>query len=378
MKRERSSAKSSVSSHSDSLKHQLLEKLEKLRSSSIKGTGVDSRELREAERLQRLVDLDKRHQHSNVSRLPVVAAIAFTFAFSGILVFIPLPRTQVSFEGQTTAIKFDCKGPRQLTTLISVQSLYCDFSDGEMPPTKSMPSRRVKSTLELGHNESEAKLLFISPVQIITTHRVQIRHRSAQIGEIEFVPAVPEVRLTLVGKLRVKVANENEQVQDFGRPRSASLREVRRLSFAMHSDQKIVSFIVPQIAAKDIDFTDKITEIIGDRSKFKEVSRLKEGLLTVESLHSKSIKLRPGSWMVLTGIEGEIQDLEWRENGLNVHLEGSTKEIRVGNSLVQRDATPSCLEWLQDRLGLKLVWGSALWLFSLGIAVTRWWKGGMP
>jgi hypothetical protein len=71
---------------------------------------------------------------------------------------------------------------------------------------------------------------------------------------------------------------------------------------------------------------------------------------------------------------GTILTLDLREDGIAARFQGTVREMRAGAGDHPRSLMPTLLEWLRQRQGLSLLWGTALYLFGIAMTLRRWWR----
>jgi hypothetical protein len=71
---------------------------------------------------------------------------------------------------------------------------------------------------------------------------------------------------------------------------------------------------------------------------------------------------------------GELRTVQWLNDRIAIKFHGSVVAMRTGAGKSQWSLMPTCLEWLQARYALALLWGTTLYVFSLILGVLRWWE----
>jgi hypothetical protein len=108
------------------------------------------------------------------------------------------------------------------------------------------------------------------------------------------------------------------------------------------------------------------------RSIIRRTSAILSGALYFESLDGQERKLRHGEMLELSGARGEITELRVGPDHLGLRYRGRVEGLSIGAGESRRSLMPTWLEWLKARRGAWLLWGTAVYLFGLGMGFLRW------
>lgn len=107
----------------------------------------------------------------------------------------------------------------------------------------------------------------------------------------------------------------------------------------------------------------------------RQVSTLLGGRLELEELERER-PLEPGDRLVLTGVDGEIQELRLAGERMRLIFRGTVSGLTTGTAGYQRDLMPTWLERLRRH---RLFWaflGAVVWLLGVVYPLLKWSKGG--
>jgi hypothetical protein len=148
------------------------------------------------------------------------------------------------------------------------------------------------------------------------------------------------------------------------------------------SEQTNLDLTFPTLPAPSFSSQINVADIslfrIAEHSDTKEtivrrVSTILNGTVYFESLDGMERKLRPAEGIRFASSKGEIRTLDLDDSGLAVKFHGYVSGLDTGSDNERRSLMPTLLEWLRAQHGLLLLWGSALYLFTIAATVLRWW-----
>jgi hypothetical protein len=129
-----------------------------------------------------------------------------------------------------------------------------------------------------------------------------------------------------------------------------------------------------QIEARDLQLYRVENEQDSDRPLVRPVSTILSGSIFFESVGGTERKLRPGEMLRFGGASGTFLTLDLRDDGIAATFQGDVRELRTGVGEHPRSLMPTLLDWLRQRQGLSLLWGTALYLFGVITTFRRWWR----
>ena len=109
----------------------------------------------------------------------------------------------------------------------------------------------------------------------------------------------------------------------------------------------------------------------GEQILAHRVSSLNSGVLYFDSLGGRERKLRQGEALEIEPTQGVLERISAADGKIVLEFRGVVHRIRAGDD-GRTDLMPTCLDWLQARHGLSLMWGTAIYLLGLVMGLLRW------
>jgi hypothetical protein len=129
-----------------------------------------------------------------------------------------------------------------------------------------------------------------------------------------------------------------------------------------------------QLAARNLKLYRVEDERDAARPFARPVSTVRSGSIYLESIGGTAHALRTGELLRFDGVTGTILTLELQDAGIAVSFQGEASDMRSGAGEHPRSLMPTLLEWLRQRQGVSLLWGTALYLFGITTTLRRWWR----
>jgi hypothetical protein len=114
------------------------------------------------------------------------------------------------------------------------------------------------------------------------------------------------------------------------------------------------------------------TGLTPDASQRAVSSALMSGTLGFEEFENKKQILYTGQRLWFDRFDGHVDAIRVEPDAISGVIYGSASSLGSGLEENRTDLMPSRLEWLAGRHELILLWGSALYVFALIIAIVRW------
>jgi hypothetical protein len=125
-----------------------------------------------------------------------------------------------------------------------------------------------------------------------------------------------------------------------------------------------------RISALELIHLDQLADAEG--TAIRRRSALRAGTLYFESLNGRSQPLRAGQLLRLEGVDGELRVVELKPDSIGIEFHGWVTGLSSGSADNPATLMPTWLEWLKERKGLYLVWGTALYIFGVLAGLLRW------
>ena len=164
------------------------------------------------------------------------------------------------------------------------------------------------------------------------------------------------------------------QARDYATPRSIVLRAGDApIDVDLPVTGKPRAVFVPQLEVAELHFA-RIEEFPDpDHTFVRRVSTIRSGTLHLDELNARTVSLRAGEPLHFTAVRGQVRTLELREDHIRLTFRGRARGMSTGWGTASRSLMPTYLEWLKERHGLYLLWGSTLHLFGIFAGILRWW-----
>jgi hypothetical protein len=335
------------------------------------------------ERLARLAEIAGAAQRAPRKRWPALAALGITLATVSILLFARVPHTDIETELILSAVSFGIPAPQVLLDGTSTASLGASgLREIQLPPILDRPSRTLRgpagseSAIRLSVASSGIRrgAITLDPFAVaagthawLRTMEVPNQVRLSLKGEgLTF-------RANLSGPVRIGLSGEPPEQVDFPAPAPVLLRagtneidldiEFSSVPFALRSPLFVDSLSLFQ--------TEQFVE--ERRTIVRNTSTILAGTLYFESLGGRAKTLRAGEGIRFEEARGEIRTLRWKDNHLALGYHGTVSGMNTGSGEHTNSLMPTCLEWLQARHGLSLLWAASVYFFGLIFGALRWW-----
>ncbi len=339
--------------------------------------------------LKELLEIkEKLKPRENIPKRIYLSLLAVSFFVCGVLIYCDVEKMDVEFLLNVSGITFETQKSQQITKEILAKRLEIS-GNSELTLPRIKQNQYKKIVLEPPIN--------ISPTDI--TNPVILEPLSSSIGTIFDFEMETESRLVLVlsnpvsnsnGNLSTKVALAEEmlvsgairgdsgnvnQVFNFGRSKSAYLRPIKNgsLIFFIDIEKSLSDIFIPELAVSSLQFTKEITQIANDKIKTKSISTILTGTYKTEYM-TECASLGRGQWMTFDSVNGDIS-IALKENGnYEVRFYGQVEGMSLRKGDKQSSIMPSYLEWMYKKNEFSLLWGAAIWLFTLLLGGIKWLK----
>jgi hypothetical protein len=369
----------------DQLRDLLAEQVRAATDEAIRSGGqVPAEQVDSLSRLARLVEFYQAAQPAPARRRwPVVMALASTLVIVSLLLFARVRETEIEADLSLSEVSFALPTQQQLTERIVLSTLgasgvrHIELPDRITQTTPSSDDAESRLSLEVSPDPKRKSTISLDPLALPAATFVQVKH-----GELP-----RQYRLSLTGKNTELRANVNGPVKVTlpGESSSAQIDFPQPDVFVMQSGEKEVDLDLTlldpnknhfssQLSARDPSFF-QIEDFRDPNSPPpRRVSTILSGTINFESLNGLERKIRPGEMIQLANSQVEIRTLRLTDDHIEMKFHGRVRGLNVGSDDSRRSLMPTWLEWLQARHSLSLLWGTAVYLFSLAIGALQWWR----
>ena len=348
------------------------------------GGQISDKQVKTLERLAQLVKICNAAKPPP-KRWPLLVVLGVTLLILSILLFSRVSETEIELDMALSEVSFTSSSQQVLSEAIGLSELGVlglreirlsrargriaeifgehQYINAAIRLSKVSDGER-QGTIMLG-------MLELPPGTRVRLHHKEVLHQYRLSLEGKDLKLRAEVN----GTVQVNLSGIPEERLQFSSPRSIKLlpnsKEVD-LDLTFSGTSKHV--FSPQLSVENLSFI-RIDEIIGtERTVVKYVSTVLSGKLYFESLGGQMRTIRPGEAIRFETSSGQMRTIQLHNEHLSIKFRGRVRGMSTGIGESSRSLMPTCLEWLRARHGLALLWGTALYLFSLIIGVLRWWR----
>jgi len=336
--------------------------------------------------LARLIEIDSgMHRPKPHNPWRVVAALAGTLAVVTILLSARLSDTEIELEARTSELGFGLLAAQGVSDGMELEDLLLSCSC-----EIHFPETRDRESLDIAPAEGESVAIRL------TTHQAGGKQGSISVAGVT-LPAGAAVRLmhsgtpgkyrlslqgerialriNVYGPVKVTLPGEGPRVVDFAIPEGIPIQSASAaVTLDVRARQPGNLGLSPQIAVGELAFS-RMEEVAGvEEYLVRRVSTVVAGTLYLEALNGKERSLRPAEPIELEGVRGEVGGVKLGESDIVLRFHGRVTGLASGWGENRRNLMPTWLEWLRERHGLKLLWGTTFYLFGLLLGALRWLK----
>jgi hypothetical protein len=355
---------------SDALRLLLEKRLSDAEAEALRNDGtIPPSTLREVDRLARLVEI--RRQSASLPkrrRWPVAAIFVLTLILASILLFTHVHQTEIELQVILSEVGLVFSASHPFTDAMQLSSLGASGLEGVTVP--SATDAQTRSSLKLTVANKQPSQLTLAPIFLPVKSRVWLRvgrfpgscRLSIQSKDLQFRADVSG-SIDIAGTKPIMEFQSPKRFLLHGGSREIELELVPSNTgdnpFLQHLPLEAISM------ARVEEFMDN------DKILASKVSSILSGTLYFESLGGRERKLRQSEALELEQANGLLEKLALVDGKIVLEFHGVVRGIKAGDE-ARTNLMPTCLEWLQARHGLYLLWGTAIYLLGLVVGVLRW------
>ncbi|HZT29785.1 MAG TPA: hypothetical protein VFA33_07880 [Bryobacteraceae bacterium] len=337
------------------------------------GGQVPAEQVESLRRLRQLAEFSRAVEAPERRRWPILAMLLATLAIASVLFFSRLRRTEIEMDVNVSEVSFRLGQARVISDTMGVASVGASgFKSIEAP---GMPVSEGSMLIQAAKDGDRSGLVSLAPIALPASTRVTLeRGRDARRFRLSLAGPGAELRCDAIGPVEIAAAGSPKQRLNLPMPRGIALR-----TGADEADLEITlpgaeaGRFLAQIPAEEISMFRIDQHVTSGLSIVHRASTILGGSIFFESLDGLERKLRPAEGLRFASARGEIRSLGLDDRGISFRFHGEVEGMSTGAGEDRRSLMPTWLEWLRARHGLPLLWGSALYLFTLATAALRWW-----
>ena len=307
---------------------------------------------------------------------------AVTLVVASVLLFTRVPATTIEFGGSFTGLGFVSAVEQSLNRPLDVTAIGVAGLKGAQLPEElahqdgGMPAIRI--AIDSAKDGKRGSIVVDRIVVPTGTHVWLSRTdlpRQYRLSLRSTAPVPVTVHTDVMGTVAIAPANAP--------PTTTTLRAPRAVDFtgttsALDLDLTLAPAAQAprwqQIEARDLELYRVENDQDADRPLVRPVSTVLSGSIFFESVGGTERKLRPGETLRFGGASGTFLTLDLRDDGIAATFQGDVRELRSGAGEHPRSIMPTLLDWLRQRQGLSLLWGTALYMFGVVTTFRKWWR----
>lgn len=324
-------------------------------------------------RLARVLELDEKTKPPRVSHVFVASLLVGALALSTILLFTHVSQTDIDLDATVTEAAFTLTASHMLSDAISLESLGASgVRNIELPLGMAAPSSSFFHLVVLKQGPRPGQLT-LAPLALLAGTRIRLSGGAARVGHISLSGKAVDVHAAASGAVHLDPAGV-----------TADLTSPKEFTFSGGGPEPVdLDLSISGDGAFSLGTHIPVSDLILSRveeshdqatTMVDRVSTITSGSLFLNALDDREFKLRAGQPLELTGAKGVLRKLTLTDGKIAIRFEGTVQGIKTGAGEGLRTMMPTCLEWVEARHGPALLWGSAIYLFGLAMAVLRWFE----
>ena len=308
---------------------------------------------------------------------------AVTLVVASVLLFFRVPATTIELGGVFSGVGFVTAREQPLTRPLKVSALGIAGLEEAQLPDEAPPLGGGASALRITTDSTgDAKnpgsivldrivvppstQVWVSRTDVPRQYRISLRSPAA-------TPIT--VHADVMGNVEVAPANARATMLALRAPRPV---DVTGSAGSLDLDVTLaVGSPVPrwqQLVVRDLRVHRVEDEQDAERPLARPVSTVLSGSIFFESLGGTERKLRAGEMLRFGDAAGTILTLDLRDDGIATTFQGDVRAMSTSSWDHPRSLMPTLLDWLRRRQGLSLLWGTALYLYGMGVTLRKWWR----
>lgn len=330
---------------------------------------------------------------------PVLAIMSISFLLVMLLLSVKVSKTEIETDFTLTEVKFTLSKPLKfidkmkisalgITDLREIQLPRARDREGnirEIPPIiapQGEPGYGIllssvsdgessgQITLTEGFTDrllAEGTKVWLKRTDVPHQYRLWLRFPE------KAVPSMLQVNVE--GTVEVGLSNAPGEQFFYKRPKAIFMKPAsNEISLDLTLESGAEAAFSPQLYSQDLSFI-RIDQFSDEQNTYtRHVSTILSGELFLAELIEQKYTLRPGEGIQIEDSDGIIRTLKLSNNQIMMNFHGNVSGLSMGWDQNRKDLMPTWLEWLSARHSLKLLWGTALYVFGIAAAVYKFLK----
>jgi hypothetical protein len=352
------------------------------------GEQVSPDKLASLEQLSRLIQVVRAAQPRPRRDWIAAAALIATLLIASVLLFGRVPVTDVDLDLRVSEVSFEVPEQQELTKAVALTALGAwGLRDVQLPGASALGPHAGASAdgdvaVYLSAMSAGDRNGTIDFAELIVPARTRITIQMTDTPRhFRLTLDVPrgadlELQVSLQGPVRLGLAGEPTASVDFATPKALLLEPgAERVELDWTLPAVPATPFTADLAAVQLGLMR--VESLADprRTVVRHASTILAGTVYFQSLNGRELALRAGEQIEFAQSRGALRALELRADGIALRFAGEVRGMTDGSASVRWSLMPTWLDWLRERQGLSLLWGTALYLLGLVTTLLRWWRG---
>ena len=369
----------------------LSEKTRSMTDEALRSNGeVSPEKIDSLKRLAQLVDIGNA---ANIwvshKRWSFALLLLISSSIISILIFARVFETEIELNLQVSEVGFELPTSQILTSAMTLPSLgISGLRKIDIPSSRNQSSaawndaegRELSVRFSPVPGDNDTSTVTLSPLALPQKAHVFIRSEDLPnpFNQVRLSIMGPDLHLHVAvnGHLEIQKSGGSAVQLYFAVPTFIDLAPLgERIDLDLTPLGSSFINFSPQINVQNLSLI-RVDEFLAyEHPIVRQLSTILTGTLYFNSLNDQQQKLRAGELLQLEHSTGEIRSIGIRDGRIELVFHGHVGGIYTGSPENRTNLMPSWLDWLRARHQLSLFWGTTIYLFGIGSAVLKWWKG---
>jgi|SRR5579871_1153329 len=349
------------------------------RESAAEAGEVPAEQVESIARLKELIEISRflapkpRHR-----RWPVVGTLLLALVLASFLFFDRMRTADVEMDVKASEVAFQLSRPYKLWDRLSVSAAgVSGVKEIELAAPANETGGSSSDTQFKVQTESKGRqqgFANLEPLELPA--RVIVRLQKTSVPHqyrLSFQSKGIEIRVDTSGPAAILRPGAPPAHFDSAIPQSVgSLSGPDAVDLDFTPTQTITGVFFQEVPIERL-FVSRVEQYAdNDQTMVRRVSTVLSGSTYFEALGTETV-MRPAEELLIGSAVGEIRTLSLEDKDIVLKFHGKVMGLTTGYEGTARNIMPTRLEWLRAEHGLPLLWGAAVYLFTMAAAIIRWW-----
>jgi len=362
-----------------SLHRILYERAKAAHDEAIRSDGdVPAEEVEFLSRLTKLVEVwDKASAQHPRNRLIIPGVFLLTLLLTSVLLFRRVRTTDIEFSLVSDEIQFVLSETREVTVRRAVTELgVTGQSETDVPAGSAKGELNdLNSSGDTLLSAGSSGQISVPALILPSNTRIQIvkspipRQYQISLGGTQF-----DLQADVMGTVKF-VSGGQQFSREFRSPKALLFKSgPEDTSLTLTFLEPPLKYFKGGLPVKNVNLL-SFEDIHGPGGPPARIfSPILGGSIFFEELNGAERALRTGEWMRFATSSGELRSVLLKDEHILVQFHGVVSGLRIGDEDHARNEMPTTLEWLKVQRSAALLWGAALYLFTVMMAAVRWFR----